>query len=159
MLIDQTGRCPYPPKARRQLNENTAAPGMDTLGKVPPAGKVGAGAVDPGEVGAVFRLCHGGIDAVADGDESGGEKSHTAGGPGEKVLKHFIVGPTALLCHLQIAHRGHDYPVFDGQAIDPNGGEEHVIGIKCTGHSCRTSRAVFAVSLYPITVAIYQFLD
>ena len=145
-------------QARRQLDEDAAAPGVNALGQVAPAHEVGAGAVDTGEVRVVALLRDGGVNVVADGDQARGQQAHAALGPGKEILEHLVVGTAGLLGHLTVAHGGHDQPVLHRQLVDPDGREQRGVGIEVPGHACRAACAVFAVGAHPVAEAVDQLL-
>ena len=145
-------------QARRQLDEDAAAPGVDALGQVTPAHEVGAGAVDAGEVGIVPLLCHGGVDMVADGHEAGGQQAHAALGPGEEVLQHLVIGAACLLRHLTVAHGRHDQAVLHRQAVDLDGGKQRRVGVQLLRHAGGAPLTVLTVRAHPVAEAVHQLL-
>jgi len=147
-------------EARGELDEDAAAAGVHALGQIAPAHEVRARAVDAREVGVVALLGDGGVDAVADGNEAGRQKTDAALGAGEEILQHLVVRTAGFLGHLAVAHRRHDNAVFHGEAVDADGREQLVIGIERLRHAARAAGAVFAALLLePVAIVIDQILN
>jgi hypothetical protein len=96
---------------------------------------------------------------VAYGNKARGQQADASGGAGKEVFAEFIVGPSGFVGHLAVAHGGHDRAVLNGKPVDLNRGEQGVVGIQFLGESGGTARLVFAIGLYPVSIAVYQFLN
>ena len=157
ILGQQTLGIAHAAQAGSKLDEDPAAAGMNALGQVTPAHKIGTGAINSGEVGEVALFRNGGINMVADGNQTGGQQTDAALCAGKEILQHFIVGTAGFLRHLAIAHRGHHHTVLYRQAVDLNGGEHLVVGIKILGHAACAAGFVFvALGLKPVAVGINE---
>ena len=92
---------------------------MYSLSQISPPGENRPASVDPGEKAQLPGLGNGIVNPVADGDQAGCKKAGPSFCPGKKILEHLVIWPSVLLTHVQIAHGGHDHPVFQCHAVDP----------------------------------------